>query len=180
MPFPKWIPFTALVLCVAACCKKPFSDRPWEQGRVAGYAPVYDNSPSLKTLSLAGPQATKLPGKVLVCGHYLLVPDSALQGIHVLDNSNPRAPQNKYFLQVPGFVTAGTKGNFLYVSNYNDLVTLDLSNLPLLKETARAKGAIQAGMYPPYGGVYFECVDTTRGTIIGWVPVTLNNPKCRT
>lgn len=181
MPFPKWIPLTAFILCAVACNKPlPYEDRPWVTGNVDGYAPVYDNSPLLKTVSLASAKGLQTPGKVLACGQYLLVPDSALQGIHVLDNSNPKSPQNKYFLQVPGIAGVSTKGNYLYVSNYNDLVVLDLSGLPQLKETARAKDAIQAGQYPPYQGVYFECVDTTRGTVIGWVPATLYNPKCRT
>jgi hypothetical protein len=181
MPFQKWIPLTALILCATACAKPlPYEDRPWVVGNVDGYAPVYDNSATLKTLSVAGPKTLQAPGKVLACGQFLLIPDSALQGIHVLDNSDPQHPENKYFLQVPGIAGASTKGNYLYVANYNDLVTLDLSSLPQIKETARAKAAIQASLYPPYQGVYFECVDTTRGTIIGWVPATLNNPKCRT
>ncbi|HEY0271717.1 MAG TPA: hypothetical protein VGC22_00975 [Chitinophaga sp.] len=179
----RWAPaLLAVALCLGACCPEEESgpNRSWQQGDVTGYTPVYDNSPSQKTLSLASPVEMNTPGKVFRYGHYLLVPDMAAQGIHVVDNSTPQAPVKQYFLKVPGCGDVAVKGQYLYVGNYDDLVTLDLSVLPVVKETARVKGAFRQSLYPPYSNVYFQCVDTTRGTVIGWRKTTLKTPKCRT
>jgi hypothetical protein len=33
--------------------------------------------------------------------------------------------------------------------------------------------------YPPFTGVYFECVDPSKGVVIGWEEKQIDQPKCR-
>jgi hypothetical protein len=50
------------------------------------------------------------------------------KGIHVIDNSNPAAPRNISFINIPGNVDIAVKGNSLYADCYSDIVVFDISN----------------------------------------------------
>ena len=61
------------------------------------------------------------------------------RGIHVIDNSNPAAPRNVAFIDMPGNLDLAVKGNFLYADLYTDLVTLDIANpLQVIVKTIKA------------------------------------------
>jgi len=50
------------------------------------------------------------------------------KGIHIIDNTNPESPVNKYFINIPGNLDVAVKGNILYADLFSDLVTIDISN----------------------------------------------------
>lgn len=56
---------------------------------------------------------------------YLNEPD---KGIHIIDNSNPVAPVQVAFLNLPGNEEIAIKGNTLYADMYRDLMAIDISN----------------------------------------------------
>lgn len=66
------------------------------------------------------------PGKIYLYNNYVLV-NELLEGVHVIDNSNPAAPQNIAFIPIPGNVDMAMKGNVMYADNYMDLVAIDLT-----------------------------------------------------
>ncbi len=67
------------------------------------------------------------PGKITLFGSYIFL-NEINKGIHVIDNSNPSAPKNLSFIEMPGNVDLAVKGNRLYADLYGDLVTLDITN----------------------------------------------------
>lgn len=67
------------------------------------------------------------PGKLYFKGGYIFISE-VNQGIHIIDNSNPEAPQNIAFLNIPGNHDLAIKGNFLYADSHVDLLTIDISN----------------------------------------------------
>ena len=67
------------------------------------------------------------PGKIYVYGSYLFV-NEINKGVHVIDNSNPVAPVNKRFINIPGNVDIAVKGNTLYADIYTDMLTLDIAD----------------------------------------------------
>lgn len=69
----------------------------------------------------------KNPGKIFVQGNYIFL-NEIDKGVHIIDNTNPSAPVNKYFVAIPGNLDLAVKGNTLYADNYRDLVTLDITN----------------------------------------------------
>src|SRR4051812_45913067 len=69
----------------------------------------------------------KSPGKLFVQGTYIFL-NEIDKGVHIIDNTNPAAPVNKYFVAIPGNLDLAVKGNTLYADNYQDLVTIDISN----------------------------------------------------
>jgi gamma-glutamylcysteine synthetase len=70
----------------------------------------------------------------------------------------------------------------LYTNNLTDLVTLDIQNLADVKEVSRVSNALEPfAEYPPFTNVAFECVDNTKGVIVGWRSAAWpdEDPECR-
>ncbi|KAA3438216.1 LVIVD repeat-containing protein [Rufibacter hautae] len=92
------------------------------------YEPVYMTKTELRSSVQVEPARTlQKPGKIYAYGDYLFI-NEQLAGIHIIDNSNPAAPQRISFLAIPGNVDMAVKGNTLYADNYIDLVVLDITN----------------------------------------------------
>lgn len=67
------------------------------------------------------------PGKIYIYDDYLFISEPD-KGIHILDNSNPAAPRNINFINIPGTVDLAINSNILYADNYVDLLAFDISN----------------------------------------------------
>ncbi|TDH27962.1 hypothetical protein EXU57_05720 [Segetibacter sp. 3557_3] len=92
------------------------------------YYPVYKTSGEVRSnIKSNGARDIKIPGKLFVFGNYIFL-NEVDKGIHIIDNSNPAAPVNKYFIDIPGNMDLAVKGNTLYADLYTDMVTLDISN----------------------------------------------------
>jgi hypothetical protein len=144
-------------------------------GEVSGYKPMYQSGMSLD-LSFQEPRPLKQPGKIYVYGQWLLV-NELHKGIHFIDNSQPEQPKNTGFLQALGNVDMAVRDGVLYIDHIGDLVALDFSGAPEIREISRIKGTWSTEL-PPEQGVWFECIDPEKGTVIGWVLTTLTNPEC--
>jgi hypothetical protein len=66
------------------------------------------------------------PGKLYVFGDLLFVVDR-YTGFHVIQNSDPKAPQPIKFVQLDGCTDIVIKGDYLYANNANDLVTIQMN-----------------------------------------------------
>ncbi len=92
------------------------------------YIPVYKTSAEVRAnIKNDVPLPVKNPGKMVVLGNYIYL-NEIDKGIHVIDNTNPANPVNKYFISVPGNIDLAVIGNTLYADLYIDLVTLDISD----------------------------------------------------
>lgn len=143
-----------------------------------GYRPIYISRESMEKISTLPPQPLRQPGKIYVKGDYLFV-NELNKGIHIIDNRNPATPQKIAFLSIPGNVDIAAKGDVLYADNAVDLVSLDISDPTQVRLLKREKDVFPTQMYPAQTDVYFECVDASKGAVIGWEKATLTNPKCR-
>ena len=94
------------------------------------------------------------------------------EGIHVLDNSNPRNPVNIAFISIPGNTEISIRDDFLYADSYVDLVTLDISDPANVREVDRE---IDIFPYDEYQNIpvdiYFDydAVDQSRGVVVSYV-----------
>ncbi len=101
------------------------------------YKPVYKEKTEVYS-TIVGSKAAKnieVPGKLYVYDNYLFI-NELNKGIHIIDNSNPAAPVNKAFIEIPGNLDIAVKGNTLYADLYSDLLSFDISdpsNAKLLK-----------------------------------------------
>ena len=78
------------------------------------------------------------PGKIYHYNQYIFITEK-YEGIHILDNSDPKNPVNKSFISIPGCVDLAVKNQVLYADNAVDLVSLsiaDLNNIQVLSRNA--------------------------------------------
>lgn len=73
------------------------------------------------------PQEIGQAGKIYVKDQFIYV-NEPYKGIHIIDNSNPRAPKNVAFLNIRGNADIAIKGNTLYADSYADLVVFNISD----------------------------------------------------
>jgi len=121
--------YAAILLAVAGCivlaaCTK---DRGFSIMKI--YTPVYKSSADVRAAIKAGsPEAIEAAGKMFLWGNYILL-NEVNKGIHIIDNSNPKAPVNKAFINIPGNLDIAVKGNTLYADCYADLLVIDITSL---------------------------------------------------
>ncbi|GAB3540383.1 hypothetical protein GCM10027443_38200 [Pontibacter brevis] len=90
--------------------------------------PVYMMRAELRSsFKINGPRVLEAPGKIYAKGNYLFI-NEMNEGIHIIDNSDPAAPQIINFVEIPGNIDMAVKGNILYADSYIDLVAMDISN----------------------------------------------------
>ncbi len=151
--------------------------------KILGYKPVYVSEAEAKIVSFEAARELKNQGKIYIKDNYIFVGDIGL-GVHVFDNSNPASPQKIGFLKIYGNHDIAIKGNSLYADNYEDLITVDISNIQAPAVTNRIADIypVVNSMFPPNVPyqTYFECVDLSRGYVVDWVQADLDDPKCYT
>ncbi|TCD12621.1 hypothetical protein EZ449_00820 [Pedobacter frigidisoli] len=89
----------------------------------------------------------KATGKIYIYNDYLFI-NEPNEGIHIFNNSNPSAPVNVGFLQIPGNVDLAIHNNVLYADNFIDLLAFDISNMSNIKQVKRVTNVFQQ-LYTP-------------------------------
>ncbi len=163
----------AMALLLASCHGN--NEKPEE---IMGLKPVYGNWEDLEVQVLP-PQEMCTPGKIYVYGPYLFV-NELHKGIHIINNSNPERPEKLSFIRVAGNVDMAVRDGFLYADQFSDIVVINITNPQAATFVNKVKNAIEEVnmLYPVQRGVSFECVDPSKGPVIGWAEALLTNPKC--
>ncbi|MGZ5190551.1 MAG: LVIVD repeat-containing protein [Flavisolibacter sp.] len=92
------------------------------------YQPIYQTKDEVRlNVKSNTPQKVERPGKIYIRGNYLFL-NEIDKGIHVIDNSNPSAPNRIAFITIPGNVDMAVKGNTLYADMYSDVLAIDISD----------------------------------------------------
>ncbi len=107
------------------------------------------------------------PGKIYFYNNHLFI-NEYLEGIHIIDNSDPSSPQNKKFIKIPGNVDISIKDDILYADSYVDLVAIDISDLNNISEVNRIEDLFQY-ILPPYDENYrVDDIDYSKGIVVEW------------
>lgn len=151
--------------------------------KVEGYRPVYAPADEAKIIKVFPPRDIVSQGKIYVKDNYIFIGDIG-QGIHVIDNSDPRHPVKVAFIQIYGNHDVAIKGSTLYADNLDDLVAIDISDIQHPSLAKRVEGVYKMPNqhYPenmPFQ-TYFECPDPSKGLVVGWIPDEIENPRCYT
>ncbi len=83
------------------------------------------------------------PGKMYFYNDYILV-NEIKEGVHIINNQDPKNPVNEAFLRIPGNVDIAVKDNFLYADNYIDLLSIDINDLKNAKLSCRIEDVFQS------------------------------------
>lgn len=117
-----WVTSALLLLSLSSC----FKDHCTRTYTL--YTPVYKTLTEVRQGMKNQPaRALEYPGKLYIYGNYIFLNEQE-KGIHIIDNSNPAAPKNIAFINIPGNVDLAVKGNTLYADSWGDLVAFDISN----------------------------------------------------
>ena len=110
-----------------------------------------------------GPRPLKNPGKIYYRGNYLFI-NEFQEGIHVIDNSDPSAPQPIAFWRIPGNVDMAVKGDYLYADQYMDMLSIRISNLLQPALVCRRENEFSLMGFDPYRGyiVNYERSENTE------------------
>lgn len=115
-------------------------------------------------------QAMHNTGKIYLLGRYVFV-NERYEGVHVIDNQDPKNPRIISFLRIPGNVDIAIKGNLLYADNGPDLVTIDISNPLAVRVTSRVREAFRELPTPEQLSVHPDCLPNQRPAntvVVGW------------
>ncbi len=127
------------------------------------FTPVYKTSEQVRAnIKSNPPVAIERAGKLYIRDRYIFL-NEIDKGIHIIDNSNPSAPQNVAFIDIPGNMDMAVKGNTLYADAYTDLVTIDITDPLHAKLSTVVEGTFPFRQY--FGGFF---ADTSK-VIVDWV-----------
>ncbi len=93
------------------------------------YQPVIVDPQEFRAMPIEAEAARELchPAGFYVYGNYLFIIEHG-EGLHILDNADPRAPSNLSFIPVDGAVGLAARNGILYVNQHIDLLAFDISN----------------------------------------------------
>ncbi|MEY4539256.1 MAG: hypothetical protein RLZZ306_1013 [Bacteroidota bacterium] len=161
--------FTAI--CLTGCLSN--KEEPYYS---QGYRPIYLSRADIEKVVFTSPQPLKSPGKIYIKDGFLFVNEGG-KGVHVFDNKDPVKPSKIAFYDIPGNVDIAIKGSILYADNGRDLLSIDVTNPKEAKILNRVKDIFPNQEFPLNTGVSFECVDNSKGVVIGWEKVTSSSPN---
>ncbi len=108
-------------------------------------------------------------GKIYVWGDTLFV-NEPNKGIHVIDNTNPAQPKNRYFIDLPGNIDIAVKDGYLYADSFIDLVVLDIRDIDHIQKVHRQEEVFAYDPYQTTAGQpgYYCNPDPKKGVVIGY------------
>jgi hypothetical protein len=156
--------FSALVILLAfasACTDKVFET-------FTANAPVYLSYTELRSaVKMTSAREMNNPGKIYFKDNFIFI-NEKMKGVHVYDVSDPKNPQNKGFIEIPGNVDIAIKDNILYADSYVDLVSIDVSSFSAIKEVGRVEKIFPYTL-PTYDTKYpVAKLDEKKGVVTGW------------
>lgn len=91
--------------------------------------PVFMSVSELRsTFDFVEPRVISQPGRIYFKDGFLFINEPG-EGIHVIDNRDPRAPNTRGFIEIPGNYDLAISGNILYADRHMDLLAIDISDV---------------------------------------------------
>jgi hypothetical protein len=107
------------------------------------------------------------PGKIYFYNNYLFI-NEYMEGIHIINNTNPSAPVNAGFIKIPGNIDISIKDDILYADSYIDIVAIDITDLNNISVTSRLENLFPYTI-PPFDENYrVDQIDQSKGIVVGW------------
>ncbi len=149
---------------------------PFPEGK--GKRPVYLSKHLLDSIKNLPPQPIGLTGTIFLQDTLFLMLEQK-KGIHVYRLDTNSDPLAMTFFQIPAISDFTINGNVLYADSWTDLLAIDISNIYQINVLSRTRDVFQPILYPPlYTGI-FECADESKGAIVAWEDVYLDEARCQ-
>lgn len=117
-------------------------------------------------ISFQEPFEIEKSGKIYIKDNLMIIGEGDL-GFHFFDNSDPKNPIQKKFLKIEGTSDIAIRGDYVYLNQYKDLVTLKIDlNSYSFEETGREKEVFSNHIYYGKQSPDFYYFYPTEGSII--------------
>ena len=159
-------------------CDSTSEEEQGEMVDVAYIIPNYEQPNQLSAkITIADAKDYEQAGKIITYENYIFI-NRPMEGIHVVDNSDPSNPVNLHFISIPGSLDMSIIDNHLYADMYSALVVFSIENIttPELLSDFTVEDVFY---YDPYitlpetideTTVYrnYEPIDNTQGIVTSW------------
>ena len=152
------------VMLLATSCYKCTEKR-----EVSKLTPRYMSDDELKSsIKMENQRAISTVGKIYFKDDYIYISDPG-KGIHVIDNKDPRAPQNIGYVTVPGNTELAVKNSTIIANNATDLVSINMEDPRNPVVTGRLNGAFPFEMPTDQSrSKQYVTPDLSKGIVVGW------------
>ncbi|SFD12331.1 LVIVD repeat-containing protein [Algibacter pectinivorans] len=130
-------------------------------------------------VKIDAPKSIETVGKIYVYRDYIFISDVD-NGIHVIDNSNPKSPEAVKFIEIPGNEDISVKDGFLCADSATDLVVFDIRDINNVEFVERLEDVFNVYDYDiplEAQAVDFGKFDYNEDIIVGWTLVTERRKK---
>ncbi len=133
-----------------------------------GNSPIYLSYEELReSVTYTSSREISKPGKIYFKDNYVFI-NEIMEGVHVVDVTDPSSPSKVGFIEVPGNVDIAIKEDVLYADSYVDLVAIDVSDLNNIQEVGRVEKIFPYTL-PEYDVNYRVAkVEEEKGVVIDW------------
>lgn len=168
---------TALLFLQCNSASQEYEDQE-EMVDVAYIIPNYEQPNQLSAkIAVTAAKDYAQAGKIITYGQYIFI-NRPMEGIHVVDNSNPSNPVNMHFISIPGSLDMSIIDNHLYTDMYSALVVFSIEDItaPELLSDFIVEDVFYYDPYihlpetidesTPYRN--YEPIDNTQGIVTSW------------
>ncbi len=155
---------TVIAAMFLGACRDKIYEKVTYTANVPVYMSLGEFRGSVKTTT---PQQLVNPGKIYFKNNLLFINETGA-GIHVVDNSNPAAPQIIAFIKIPGNYDMAIRGNILFADSFIDLVAIDISSPQSPVVIDRIENAFPNVLPPVDISLPTTEIDFTKGVVVGW------------
>ena len=117
-------------------------------------------------------------GKIIYYKDYIFI-NKPLEGIHIMNNTDPENPINQGFIQLKGSIDMAIIDDFLYADQFYAMVVLDITNMNDINliEDYTVKQVFNYDYYWAFDPVEetdayeyyrFDPIDNEKGIVVGW------------
>ncbi|MBK8505089.1 MAG: hypothetical protein IPL46_24525 [Saprospiraceae bacterium] len=153
----KTIQLFALLLAISSLSISCLKDTCSEIRTFERWDPVYRSKAQLnEPISVEASRPLRQPGIIYFYNNYILI-NEYQEGIHVINNADQKNPVNEAFIAIEGNEHFAVINNQLQANKYNDLLTIDITNINAPVEKSRIRNVFQE---------IWE--DPTRGFLVGY------------
>lgn len=151
-----------------------------EMVEVAYFVPQYETTAQLAAkVTVESPKDYAEAGKIITYQNYIFI-NKPNEGVHVVDNSNPAAPVNLHFINIPGSLDLTIIDDHLYSDMFSALVVFDISDVtqPDLIEDFTVEEVFYYNPYrtldtairlgESFAYTQYESIDDSQGIVTGW------------
>ena len=178
-----FLKITCLGFCLLLASCNLFKDEVLDDREmidVAYYVPQYETTTQLAAkVSVDPPKDYAEAGKIVTYQNYIFI-NRPNEGVHVVDNSNPAAPVNLHFINIPGSLDLSIIDDHLYSDMFSALVVFNISDVtqPDLIEDFTVEDVFYYNPYrtidtasrpeESYAYTQYESIDESQGIVTGW------------